>query len=56
MEMKGFDEKVMNDTMILLNEFYNYSVSMNITTRKLFLTGMFEELNHTFASTIFFDQ
>lgn len=44
----NIDNDTIYNSMLLLNEHYNFTVSMNITMRKLFLTGIFSEMVKVF--------
>lgn len=41
--------------MMLYSDYYNWTLAMNETTRKAFVTGMLTELAEVFISTIELD-
>lgn len=48
----GFNFELLSDLMIVYSEYYNYTLGMNATTRKAFVTGMLTELADLFLTTI----
>lgn len=52
----GFDIELLSNMMKLYSEYYNYTLAMNETTRKAFVTGMLTELASIFIKTIELDQ
>ena len=40
----GFDIELLSNMMLVYSEYYNYTIAMNETTRKAFVTGMLTEL------------
>ena len=50
--MPGFNDALLSDMMLLYNEYYNWTLAMDETVRKVFVTGVFGEVVDLFDKTV----